>query len=75
MEGNEGGQTVSRWCAMRDLSDMRRKTENSSRTAIWVTRVAAIAYDEVSYELSKIDEAYQKEESQLTRVQPRGLLY
>ena len=29
---------------MRDLSEMRRKRENSSRTAIWVTRVAEMAW-------------------------------
>lgn len=37
------GRTVSRWCAMRDLSARRRKRENSSSTASWVTRVAAMA--------------------------------
>jgi len=31
------GQTTSRWYAMRDLSEMRRKREKSSRTAICVT--------------------------------------
>ncbi len=37
------GRMVSRWWAIRDLSARMRKTENSSRTAIWVTRVAAMA--------------------------------
>jgi hypothetical protein len=34
MEGKEAGQTVSRWWARRDLSEMMRMRENSSRTAI-----------------------------------------
>ena len=41
--GPETGQTVSRWYAIRALSAMRRKRENSSRTAIWVTRWADMA--------------------------------
>ena len=37
------GHTVSRWYAMSDLSAMRTMRLNSSRTAICVTRLAAMA--------------------------------